>query len=692
MSADPIQVRMALLCGEITPAEAAAALGWSEEEVRSYVQRTEEEPPEAEAAISGLPSPYAHVPERMKQARRWLLWRSVANGGDKPRKVPYYANGAKRHGTLDSPEDLGQLATLDEAWRVLQTQPKSYAGLGFALGPDGTGMHWQGIDLDHLSQRSWLQPLADGLPGYTETSPSGDGLHAMGYGRSIETLASNASGIEAYSRSRFFTVTGDAIGGEITDLAGFVEQVLVPEHRLHSGKVVNGDASALVRIQEGERNTTLASMAGAMRRKGFDKDAIYAALAAHNAAYCATPLPLDDVKKIAWSIGKYTPSGESLAPVDIEWLRVPVPDELPPAREHFLHPLLPRREVTLLYGAGGSGKSYLALEWAVHLAAGLPWAGLPRSSPARVLFISMEDDAETLAFRVHRILHNYEQLAAGEHEFQLGRMVTPLASVEGVCERLILLDASDSPSLVQETSDQGVRRLIPTPALSLLCNSVATYRPDVVVIDNASDAYAGDENSRVQVRAFLHLLKQAIRDAGCPDAAVLLLAHVNKGGTFSGSTAWNNSCRSRLNLEEKETGIWLRQEKVNHAMRADPISLLRRDGLLLPATGAEGRREQEADERDVLAAVQAAQRKGLVVPANPRTPHHYSAQAVLGDLPGQVDTLPVGLACKEGKDRFWRAVRALIAKGELIEELIKTPDRKMRLSLMCGAGQQEPEA
>lgn len=691
MSADPIQVRMALVCGEITPAEAAAALGWSEEEARAYYQHTVGEPWEPEASVSKRPdpAPYAHVPELMKQARRWLLWRSQANGGDKPRKVPYYASHLKRHGTLDSPEDITQLVSFDEARAALQQRPTLYAGLGFALGPDGTGMHWQGIDLDHLSERSKLLSLANELPGYTETSPSGDGRHAIGYGRSFETLGSNASGIEAYSRSRFFTVTGDAISGEVTELSDFVEQTLTPIHQRQSPEAPRANSAHAPEFKHhptGSRNVALTSVAGKLRKAGLDEDAIFAALQAYNTTHCKPPLSEAEVLSIARSVSKYSPGSGTLASVTIEWPRVTVPDERPPAREHFLHPLIPRGEVTLLYGAGGKGKSYLALELAVHLAAGLPWAGLPANSPVRVLYVSMEDDAQTLAFRVHHILHDYEQLAAGEREFQPGRVVRPLASLEGVCERLILLDASDGPPLVQETSEQGVRKLAPTAAIDTLRDSVARYQPDVVVIDNASDAFAGDENSRVQVRAFLHRLKQTMRDADCPDAAVLLLAHVNKGGTYSGSTAWNNTSRSRLMLEETESGIWLRQEKVNHAMRAEPIALVRREGLLLPATGTEGRRDLEADKRAVLNAVRAAQRHGLAVPASPRTPHHCSAQAVLSGF-AELDALPAALACKEGRDRFWRAVRALIVDGELVERESKTPGRKSRVCLMCGAEQ-----
>jgi hypothetical protein len=124
--------------------------------------------------------------EAMKLARRWLL----AN----PDKVPYYVNGQRRHGTLDSLDDVRQLASYHEASEVLAARPGWL--LGFALGPDGTGENWQGIDLDKIvanqladlgrtrsdmgapSQR-WVRiPLASRRMRAVVTSPSRNGASA----------------------------------------------------------------------------------------------------------------------------------------------------------------------------------------------------------------------------------------------------------------------------------------------------------------------------------------------------------------------------------------------------------------------------------------------------------------------------------------------------------------------------------
>jgi putative DNA primase/helicase len=175
------------------------------------------------------------LPQQMRDANRWLLWKSLLNSdpNKKPRKVPFYANGRPRNGELDGPEDMRMFATFGDALFALQSG--DYAGLGFALGADWTGNHWQGIDLDYLAQHPELAKISAELPGYTELSPSGTGRHAIGWGRPFKSLGSNGSGIEAYSGGRFFTVTAEGAGvPSLVDLSDFVEQRLLPLHRSKS--------------------------------------------------------------------------------------------------------------------------------------------------------------------------------------------------------------------------------------------------------------------------------------------------------------------------------------------------------------------------------------------------------------------------------------------------------------------------
>jgi len=60
-------------------------------------------------------------------------------------------------------------------------------------------------------------------------------------------------------------------------------------------------------IANGARNDTLASLAGAMRRRGMGQAAIEAALQVENAARCQPPLDAEEVRKIAASVSRYDP-------------------------------------------------------------------------------------------------------------------------------------------------------------------------------------------------------------------------------------------------------------------------------------------------------------------------------------------------------------------------------------------------
>jgi RecA-family ATPase len=195
--------------------------------------------------------------------------------------------------------------------------------------------------------------------------------------------------------------------------------------------------------------------------------------------------------------------------------------------------LVPKGEVTLLAGHGGSGKSILALSWALHAAAGREWAG--RFVPVQnVTFASFEDRADVLRARVRRIIECYD---------------LPAAAVNN----LLLLDALDAEPLMVEGSVERIAAAVETPSFRELRELSLWASGGLIVIDNASDAYAGCENSRSQVRTFMRSLARLARNL---DAAVVLLAHLAKiearskgvGENYSGSTQWHNSSRSRLSL------------------------------------------------------------------------------------------------------------------------------------------------
>jgi hypothetical protein len=169
----------------------------------------------------GSPSTQDTTLRHMLAAKRWLVYASD--------KQPFYIDGTPRRGALDTDEDRGKLASYQEACVAAQASNGRFGGIGFALGPDGAGC-WQGIDLDEIPNGQ-LDQWAAILPGYVEVSPSGKGLHAIGYGAHFRSLGSNGTGFEAYASGRYFTFTGSVKrDGALVCLSPWVQGPVAARH------------------------------------------------------------------------------------------------------------------------------------------------------------------------------------------------------------------------------------------------------------------------------------------------------------------------------------------------------------------------------------------------------------------------------------------------------------------------------
>ncbi|MBF6022860.1 AAA family ATPase [Lysobacter niastensis] len=286
---------------------------------------------------------------------------------------------------------------------------------------------------------------------------------------------------------------------------------------------------------------------------------------------------------------------------------VPLDDVMsaePEAPQFVMEPVMPKRVVTLFGGHGGAGKSMLGLTWCAHVAAGRPW-GAFEVTQAPVVYLSLEDEGRVVRYRLRHIIEAYS-------------LHWPT-----VASHLRIFDGSDvEAALMVEVSDGGVSRLAETSVMGEIERAAAGA--GLVVLDNASDAYAGNENARLQVRTFMRRLAKLAR-AG--NAAVVLLAHIDKNAakngakdnSYSGSTAWHNSARSRLALVEEDGQLELRHEKSNWGAKAEPLRLARGDhGVIVPIGSSEGdaslaKLVAQADQDNVLGLLVIAIGAGQVV-------------------------------------------------------------------------------
>ncbi|QKK15610.1 AAA family ATPase [Rhizobium indicum] len=339
-----------------------------------------------------------------------------------------------------------------------------------------------------------------------------------------------------------------------------------------------------------------------------------------------------------------------------EWHGKPVP-----AREWYLQGLIPSRQVTIVSGDGGVGKSLLALQIAAAGALGVETMGM-HPSAGRVVYLGAEDEAEEFHRRLDDIVTAHGKSLSDLSDFRL----VPLADMDA------LLSVPDRRGNMQ-----------PTELYVDLVKMVNDFLPELIILDTAADLFGGDEIKRGQVRQFIGMLRKVAIPLNC---AVVLLTHpsvsgMQSGTGSSGSTAWNNSVRSRLYMtrpEGKDADQDLRfltTKKSNYGSTGGEMKLRWKDGVFVlddgkPSPGSALMNVRaERIFRDVLSAInrsgeRVAKTKGL----------NY-APKVMAERP-DVEGLSVKM--------LEAAMQRLIAAGEL-RVVMEGPPSKPRQRLILAA-------
>ena len=201
-------------------------------------------------------------------------------------------------------------------------------------------------------------------------------------------------------------------------------------------------------------------------------------------------------------------------------------------------PLLTSGIVCTMAGAGGTGKSKLALQIALQFAAAneddqLTPDQLWLTAAGPSLVVTYEDAAATTAARLRQ---------------QADHLGCP-----GALARVHILDLNGWPLFGPSEATSYNTRPIRLSGFDVLAEEADTIKPRLVVIDPALCAYVGEANAAAPVREFVTALAQL---AGKHNAAVLLVAHSTKAarskqngetdpfdaGQVSGSAAWHE-CR-----------------------------------------------------------------------------------------------------------------------------------------------------
>ncbi len=316
-------------------------------------------------------------------------------------------------------------------------------------------------------------------------------VHARIFARIVELREAGRKVSPSILAPYFKTDTGlEELGGTayLFRLAGNIEAMLSP------------DGFAEVIVDHAERRRII-STAKAIAEAASNPDIPLSEIAAPEAARTASA---------------------PLVPLDLTALATREPQP----KAFVLPRLAPAAEVTFFTGAGSAGKSLLGQQFATALAAGRRTLGLALEQGAAV-YLTCEDEAEQLHWR----------------QVQICRALNvDMADLSG---KLSLLSLRGQPdNALAHFAPDG--RLIQAPLFGRLSNLIRSTGARLVVLDNVTHFFTGNENDRYEVTAFVNLLNRVAGESG---AAILLLGHTNKAGdSFSGSTAWLNAVRSQISL------------------------------------------------------------------------------------------------------------------------------------------------
>jgi hypothetical protein len=375
------------------------------------------------------------VPERLRDEPHWLVWRRESYPGEaKPRKVPYYVDGQRRRGRQGSAEDIDRLASYSAARDAAIRG--GYDGVGFA---HIYGSNIIVLDFDNCvgadGLRSDVAALVAGT--YAEYSPSGNGIHAIFTG-TPDILANRKHkatdggfSVEAFSSKGFTTFSGLPL--EHVEVMGYEDYVApIPDHvvaacRERFGKgsetrvfdpddFMAGHEPALG-LSVGEMEKILSHLDPSMGREDWlrvgmglhhetDGDDTGLALWDEWSSLGYNYKGSEDVRYQWESLGT-EPGRRSITMASVihmakqhgyEARKTLDPEEvlakaegLVPQGRFAFHPaaevakrpppewlikgVLPKGELSVLYGPSGSGKSFVALDMALAVARGVDWFG-----------------------------------------------------------------------------------------------------------------------------------------------------------------------------------------------------------------------------------------------------------------------------------------------------------------------------
>jgi primase-polymerase (primpol)-like protein len=155
---------------------------------------------------------YEKIPKILKELPQWVNWKAeLRDGEDKATKVPY---DPKTIGTVRAKtNDSSTWGTFEQASKSMKRH--GFDGVGFVVTKDDD---FVGFDLDKCVDKEtgkieeWAKNIVATIDSYTERSPSKTGIRVIAKGV-LPKGPRRKGGFEIYDSGRYFTITGDHLGG-----------------------------------------------------------------------------------------------------------------------------------------------------------------------------------------------------------------------------------------------------------------------------------------------------------------------------------------------------------------------------------------------------------------------------------------------------------------------------------------------
>jgi RecA-family ATPase len=271
----------------------------------------------------------------------------------------------------------------------------------------------------------------------------------------------------------------------------------------------------------------------------------------------------DDDEQRTYSNGNGNGHDEPLPYVDIT-------AELTP-RQWLVPERIPMRNITLLSGQGGIGKSVLLMQLSGAVALGSDWVGT-RLEKGPVFYVNCEEEDAEIRHRLQAVADYLASTRKAMHDCGLR-----------------FLSFAGKDATLGHPDRNGI--IHPTQLFERIREDALALRPRLICIDTVADVFAGKEIDRAQVRQFITMLRGLAIET---NSSVVISAHPSLTGIstdtgLSGSTAWHNSVRARIYVKaaEGDSGLHMLEfRKNNYGPVSETILLRWRDGVYVAEPGS----------------------------------------------------------------------------------------------------------